>query len=111
MEIRMHEDTKVVKVAHYKHNPVWEWAGYIGIITVFALWVVTLEPLFVYALTAMLLYWNYTLFMQIKMTMEYVNHQQIKDLAFSALANELNKHKDGTISDREGLTKESEDER
>lgn len=105
-------EVKKIKVVQYKQpSPVYEWLGYVG--TVLLLVATILypgTPLFPAMLAGGLLYWNYTVFDLMRKYVRYVNATEISNLLQEMALAEENKHKDGTISDSEGLTKEPVDE-
>lgn len=103
---------KTVKVVQYKQpSPLWEGAGYLGALALLAATLVNPGvAAWPAVLTGCLLYWNYYMFRIMRDYVKYVNATEISKLLVDLANNEEEVHKDGTISDSEGLNKEPVDE-
>lgn len=106
----MLDDKDTYRVMQYEKPPLWmQVLAYMGMVGLFAgaflgnVWALSL-------LAGWALYWNYKLFEIIKAYVNYVNATEINNLMAKLVAEELNKQKDGTIPERDGLTKETGDE-
>lgn len=106
----MLDDENVVRVMQYQKPPAWmEWLAYSVMVGLFAgaylgnVWALAV-------LTGGALYWNYRLFDTIRAYVKYVNAMEFSKLLAVLAENELNKQKDGTIPERDGLTKEHDSE-
>lgn len=100
---------KKIKVVQYDHAPVWmEWLGYIGAVSLLVAGILTGEVLWYAAITGWLMYWNYRMYRIINKFVDHANAIEISNLLVNLALEENNKHKEGTISDTDGLTKEDE---
>lgn len=108
----MLDDENVVRVVQYQKPPAWmEWSAYAGAVGLFAATLLNpASPVWPALLTGFLLYWNYRLFDTIREYVKYVNAIEFSKLLTVLAEAEINKQKDGTIPERDGLTKEHDSE-
>lgn len=106
------KDVKTIKVVQYKQpSPIWEGAGYLGALALLAATLVNPGvAMWPAALAGALLYYNYTMFRIMRDYVKYVNATEISKLLVDLANKPAEVHKDGTISDSEGLNKEPVDE-
>lgn len=96
---------KTMKVVQYKQpSPLWEAAGYAAALALLAATLVNPGvAVWPAILTGCLLYWNYYMFRIMCDYVKYVNATEISKLLVDLANKDAEVHKDGTISDSEGL--------
>ena len=105
------DNDNVTQIKVYKNPGAWmQWLTNFGIVGLFAAGVATTNIYFYVALAAWLLYWNYNLFGLMRAYITLHNANAFNKLLEVMAVAENFEQKDGTISERDGLTKESESE-
>ena len=106
----MNDEFDGLVVTQYKNPPLWwelvVYLGMFGLLCGAALG----YQLALVALGAFALYWNYIFFGLFRSYVKAANTSNINYLLLQLGSAEKNKHKDGTISDSDGLTKEEGNE-
>ena len=85
-----------------------EWLGYIGAVSLLVAGMLSDHVYWYAAIAGWLMYWNYRMYRIINKFVDHANTTEISNLLVTLYKEENNKHKEGTISDTDGLTKEDE---
>lgn len=104
------DNEEVIAIQQLRPPSVWmEWISYAGMVGLFAGAYIG-NALSLGVLTAWALYWNFNLFSSMRAFVQLYNTKVFKDLVEALAEIASNNHKDGTIPERGGLTKEQESE-